>query len=217
MIATACQMLSETEPTVRNGELSHMMRIHFVTIVTILAIYPCTRLPCVAQQQPTKQPEAGASARKAAAPSQDKISALKAEIKTFRDEQEAQRKTNGIYHITLTIVALVCAFGVVVAGVQNHGKIAAILGGLIALFVGVENAFPFRHRSEYYRVMVAESDILLDEATYRLDSPEQFDTVLNTLRVLRKRQEPTSGEDDLKGLLADVKATSAGNIGGGLR
>jgi hypothetical protein len=40
------------------------------------------------------------------------------------------------------------------------------------------------------------------------ETPDQFDQALKTLKVLRQWQEPTPGQDALKELLAEVKASN---------
>ena len=137
--------------------------------------------------------------------SQAKSNDLQQEVKQYREHAEMLRKRNSGYYIALSILALLCAAGIIVAGVLDRGKVSAVLGGLITVLIGAQNLFPVRDRAGYYQVLVAETDNLMDDVRYS-ETPDQFNQALKTLKVLRQRQEPAPGQNALKELLAEVKA-----------
>ncbi len=83
------------------------------------------------------------------------------------------------------IVALLLTAGVTVAGVYGLAQFAAVFGVGIAFLIGLQNAFPLSEKAEFYRIVHAECENLIDDLKYRVENESQFKHVLGKFESLR--------------------------------
>lgn len=142
-----------------------------------------------------------------------KVKALVLEIETFHQHQEQLRRLNSAYNIGFTITALALSAGIIFAGVYNKGRIAAVLGSLVTIVISVQSIFPVADREEYYRVLVAQSENVLDDLNYKTRNTAEFDNDLKLFQALRAHPYPGTSKESLKALLASIAPTASTDNG----
>jgi hypothetical protein len=111
---------------------------------------------------------------------------LTKEVESFRAQHVRQRKINWTFNLILIGAGILLSIAVIVAGIYDEGKIAAVLGALTAAAIAAQNAIAAGEKAEFYRVVCAEAENLLDELRYLVDTNREFETTVRTFEALRK-------------------------------
>ena len=118
---------------------------------------------------------------------------LDSRTKELLDEMDEFKKKYWKLHLndfTLNwvtiIVALILTASVTVAGVYGAAQFAAVFGVGIAFLIGLQNAFPFSEKAEFYRVIVADCENLRDDLKYRMKTEHEFKQLVLKFEALRE-------------------------------
>lgn len=95
------------------------------------------------------------------------------------------RKRNAWINTSLVVGGLVLGLGVSLAGFLNHGFLAGVLGIVITALIGLQNAFNFSERADFYHIIHNEAKALRDRLRYKVSTTQEFRTVVDELGILR--------------------------------
>ncbi len=146
---------------------------------------------------------------------QEKMRKLREEIEQFHALFQLRHRQN--YHLNwvLILVGLLLSAGVTIAGMLNYGVIAAIMGVGIGLLIGIQNAFPFSEKADFYRLVMSESWNLKTTLEYKVETNRQFTIVLNKFMKLRDHAAASlpkgQGMDAVRKMYEDLSA-DPGNV-----
>jgi len=138
---------------------------------------------------------------------------LLAEIKAFEGQCEARYRFNNRWDVALTLGAILLGVGVVAAGAYQVGKLASILGAIITAIVGVQRAFPFGQRAQFYRALIGQASNLRTDISTNLTTAAAAATNLKSLRLDFAQQLPRGGASDTEKPPGPAKAGSPGHAG----
>jgi hypothetical protein len=111
--------------------------------------------------------------------------ALQHEIESFLVPLRRRHITTFRGNAALIIIGLALSARVTIAGILDYGLIAAILGVAIGYVIGVQNAFPIGEKAEFYRLLIAEGDNLINELKFEVKTEAQFLNRVNKFQKLR--------------------------------
>jgi hypothetical protein len=116
--------------------------------------------------------------------------ALIQEIEDFKKLCERRYSFNSRWDTILTTLGVVISIGIVVAGVYDRSKYAAILGGLVTAIVSAQRAFPFNQRWQFYRLLESQAENLLTEAKNGILTLDQTIATMKAMRLDFAQQIP---------------------------
>ena len=109
------------------------------------------------------------------------------DIGTRRAEVERKRRTNRILYNLLVAASIVLSFGATAAAFLGTGVAAGILPLIVALAIGMESAFKFGEKADFFRVLVAEFDNLKVALVYVVDNDEKLDLIVKKFQTTIER------------------------------
>ena len=117
---------------------------------------------------------------------QQRLDRLVLEIETFRRHFFRHRRMNYITYASLVLLGLAASVAITVAGILNLGLYAAILGVCVGFIQGIQQIFPMNEKAEFYRLIVAESENLIDDLKYRVLTDDELKSILTRFQTLRE-------------------------------
>lgn len=119
----------------------------------------------------------------------------------FRDDCQKRYKFNSRWDNVLNVSGILLSIGIVAAGVYNNGKLAALLGAVVAAAVTTQRAFPFNQRATFYRNLIGQAQNLYADCQYGGLKRSEAIAVMKSLRLDFAQQFPRgtsfkSGSDD---------------------
>ncbi len=116
----------------------------------------------------------------------DRKAQLIEEVAAFvRYTQQQERRAARANRI-IVVLGLVCSFGVTFLGLGGAGELAALLGAFIAMLIGLDRAFAYGERADFYRILVADGQNLLTDLRLSVDTEATFEEAKRKFLVLRK-------------------------------
>jgi hypothetical protein len=112
------------------------------------------------------------------------------QVDEFRQLCCSRYKFNSGCDNATIISGILISLGVVVCGIYNQPKIAAILGGLTTAVVSAQRAFPFGQRWQFYRLLESQADNLLMEARAGTVTVDQLIATMKSMRMDFAQQIP---------------------------
>lgn len=138
----------------------------------------------------------------------------------------------------ITVGALLASLAVIVAGIMNRGKTAALIGVLVTGLVALDRQLALSEKAQFWQVICTEGENIRDDLQF-VQNRDDFKKVVDQLKILRTKsaQDHPKGEgmqavidlqrqlaatrtpeikldakssDDLKGLLAIQERTPHG-------
>lgn len=85
----------------------------------------------------------------------------------------------------LILCGLLISAGVTITGFMELEKWPGILGVLISLLLGIQNAFNYGGRAAFLHVVHDEAKVLRDRLKYKVRTKEEFEDVIDAFIVLR--------------------------------
>ena len=127
-------------------------------------------------------------------------SELENQIRTLLDEHiriwEGRGKRHRYMYNVLVVTSIGLSAAISIAGIYDQGRLAGILGAILAAMLAFQQAFPFGEMSFFYRVGVAEAIILrldLDTKTNTTSEIAALEIKIETL-IRRMAQEIPRGQ-----------------------
>jgi len=115
---------------------------------------------------------------------------LISEVEEFRKLCQKRYRFNSLWDNVLNVVGIAISLAIVVAGLSEEGRVAAVLGALVTALVTAQRAFPFNQRWQFYRLLCSQTENLLTEARNGTVTVEQTISTLKALRLDFAQQIP---------------------------
>ncbi|MFN6561247.1 MAG: DUF4231 domain-containing protein [Nostoc sp. ChiSLP01] len=114
--------------------------------------------------------------------------ALKKQTLGFVEYYRKCYSNNRLIHRILVVLGIFLGFSVTVAGLMDQGRLAAILGLVITLFIALQSAFNFEEKYYFYRILHVEAKSLRDRLQYmEKTNRAEFNIIFNSCQKLRRR------------------------------
>lgn len=75
---------------------------------------------------------------------------------------------------------------ITILGIYDQGTLAAVFGAVLAAILALQQAFPFAETSFFYRVGVAEANILKLDLDVKADTIEEVENIEMWIEVLMR-------------------------------
>ena len=114
-----------------------------------------------------------------------RLEKLLREVKELGDTHKQRHKGNYRTHAVLIALGVIGSISVSAAGLLGYALPAGLLGLMVALCIGLQNAFAFGERAEFQRIVAIEADNLRSRLELDVKGLTEFDRVLAEFLVLR--------------------------------
>lgn len=111
---------------------------------------------------------------------------LKKQMEGFVGWSWGEHHRNNRFATLVVVFGIVLGVAVTAAGFLGYGVAAGLIGLVITLFVGLQNAFNFSEKADFYRIVHVEAKVLRDNAAYKVRSQADLERLVDALSMLRK-------------------------------
>lgn len=141
-------------------------------------------------------------------------------IRTLLDEYigiwESRGRRHRYMYNGLVVTSIALSAAISIAGIYDQGRLAGVLGAILAGMLAFQQAFPFGEMSFFYRVGVAEGIILrldLDTKANRANEIEALELKVETLirRMAQEIPRGQAGNNVVEDMLETKRAISPTN------
>ena len=94
-------------------------------------------------------------------------------------------KKYSILNMSLIIAGLLVGAGITVTGFMQLDIWPGLLGALITLIIGLQNAFDLSGKALFLNVIHDEAKVLRDRLRYKVKTQEEFEAVIDEFSLLR--------------------------------
>jgi len=119
----------------------------------------------------------------------DKVSedaeALRKQVDSFQTNQWKKHKNAAHLSIAFTVLGVLLGAAVTAAGFFDLSKVAGVLGIAMTVLIGLNDAFNFSEKANFYAGIHAEGKALRDRLRYLVKSEQEFKDAFNEYQGLR--------------------------------
>lgn len=110
---------------------------------------------------------------------------LKGALSDYRRIMWRRHSLDYGWNATLVTAGILLAVSVTAAGVFDQAKLAGVLGLAITVVVGLQSAFAFEEKAEFYRLAATEADNLFSRLTIGTKSEAELEKLHEQFLTLR--------------------------------
>jgi hypothetical protein len=118
---------------------------------------------------------------------QKHVDELKMQIDAFIGLYQRRHGNNFTVNWILIVLNLLLVTAIVIAGVYDKGKIAAVLGVFNGLVIGIQSAFAVGSRAQFQRTLAGAAVRLRSDLHFRVTTQAEFYTIYDAFNRLRDR------------------------------
>ena|SRR5688572_5715538 len=97
---------------------------------------------------------------------------------------DGRRKRHGYTNNSFVILGIALSAAITIAGIYDQAALAAVLGAGMAAILALQQVYPFGELSYFYRVGVAEAEILRLKLDTKADTIEEVEALEEKLEIL---------------------------------
>ncbi len=128
---------------------------------------------------------------------------------SFKVDIARQRQRWWVLNLIVIGAGILFSIAVIVVGLYDKGRLAALFGALTAAAIAVQNGYAAGEKAEFYRLVVAEAENLLSDLALLINTGKEFEATVKALEALRthaaKALPRGSGMEAVKQLGADLE------------
>lgn len=111
---------------------------------------------------------------------------LNKQIEGFMGWSWGEHRRNNRFATVVVVLGIVLGIAVTAAGFLGYGVAAGLIGLAVTLFIGLQNAFNFSEKADFYRIVHVEAKVLRDQTVYKVRSQGDLERLVDTLTTLRR-------------------------------
>ena len=115
-------------------------------------------------------------------------------LELFIAEHHSSQVWDYRWSLAIAVGALLASLAVIVAGIQNRGKTAALIGVLVTGLVALDRQLALGEKAQFWQVISTEGENIRDDLQF-VQSVDDFKKVVDRLKILRAK----SAQDNPKG------------------
>jgi len=118
---------------------------------------------------------------------QKHVEELTKQIDTFIGRYQRRHRNNFTVNGVLIVLSLLLVAAIVIFGMYDKGKIAAVLGVFNGLVIGIQSAFALGSKAQFQRILAGTAVRLRSDLQVRVTTLAEFSTVYDAFNSLCDR------------------------------